>query len=180
MLQTDSLDGTLARMRIRTLLVVLLGLCCMGMGKKTPPLTIRFYTQTQKGDTESFSAPVKLLNGQDTYVDQVAAISERDIAGIYPYPVADGSGACAFQLDDHGTIALDTLSVAKRGTLLIAAIDGRQVADILIDKRVSTGVITIPGGISVDEMKLILKRFPAIGSRKAEKKKKKDIYSIGL
>jgi len=34
--------------------------------------------------------------------------------------------------------------VAKKGTLLIASINGRQVADITIDQRVSDGVVTIP------------------------------------
>jgi hypothetical protein len=161
-------------------LILLLGLCCLGMGRKELPLSIRFYLQTTQGDTDSFAAPVTLLNGQQTYVDQIAAISERDILAIYPFPVADGSGGCAFRLDDHGTMSLDSLSNDKRGTLLIATINGRQVADILIDRRVSDGIVTIPSGITTDEMKLILKRFPVIGGKKAEKKKKKDVYSVGL
>ena len=123
---------------------------------------------------------MKLLNGQDVSIDQVAALAERDILAVYPFPVADGSGGCAFKLNDHGTMALDSLSVEKKGSVLIATIDGRQVVDILIDKRVSDGVVMIPGGITTDEMKKILKKYPVMGGHKAEKKKKKDIYSIGL
>jgi len=165
-------------MRLRFLLILPLGLCCLGMGKKKPDFDIRFYTQTAPGDTDSFSVPVTLLNGQPAYVDQIATISERDIAAIYPFPVADGSGGCAFKLDDHGAMTLDSLSVAKRGTLLIATIDGRQVADILIDRRVTDGVVMIPGGIKTDEMKIILKKFRILGTGKLAKKK--DVYSVGM
>ena len=168
-------------MRQRFLLILLLGLCCLGMGKKKLPLSVRFYTQALKQDSEdtgSFAVPVTLLNGQQTYVDEIAAISEHDIAGIYPFPVADGTGGCAFKLDDHGTIGLDTLSMAKRGTLLIATIDGRQVADIMIDRRVPDGIVTIPSGITTDEMQQMLKKFYVIGGKK--KAKKKDTYSAGF
>ncbi|MGA3170136.1 MAG: hypothetical protein ABSE62_03915 [Chthoniobacteraceae bacterium] len=168
-------------MRLRFLILPLLGLCCLGMGKPQSDFTIRFYTQTMQGDdSNSFAAPVTLLNGRQCYVDQIANISERDIVAIYPFPVADGSGGCALKLDDHGTMSLDSLSVEKKGTLLIATINGRQVADILIDRRVTDGVVTIPNGITVPEMKDILKRYPVLGGKKAEKKAKKDIYSVGM
>jgi hypothetical protein len=167
-------------MRHRLLIILLLGLCCLGMGRKKLPLSIRFYTQTSQADSDSFSTPVTLLNGQKTYVDQIAGISERDILAIYPFPASDGSGGCAFKLDDHGTMALDSLSIEKKGTILVAAINGRQVADILIDKRVTDGLVIISSGISTDEMKIILKKFPVIGGKKAEKKKTKDVYSTGL
>lgn len=165
-------------MRLRLLILLLLPLTCLGMGRKQLPLSIRFYTETSEGDTESFAAPVTLLNGKQSYVDQIAHVSERDIIAIYPGVAADGSGSCLFQLDDHGTMALDSLSVAEKGTYLIAVINGDQVADLYIDQRISDGQIFIPSGISVDQMKLILKRYPVIGGKK--KPKKKDVYSVGL
>jgi hypothetical protein len=168
-------------MRHRLLpIILLLGLCSLGMGKKELPLSIRFYTQTTQGDSDSFSAPVKMLNGKETYVDQVASISERDIAAVQPSVAADGSGACLIQLDDHGTMALDSLSVAKKGSLLLAFINAHQVLDILIDQRVSDGRLWISSGITTAEMKLILKKYPLIGGKKEAKKQKKDIYSTGL
>jgi hypothetical protein len=166
-------------MRHRFLVVLLLGLCCLGMAKKKPTLSIRFYTQTSQNDSDSFAVQVTLLNGQQAYIDQVAVISEHDILGIYPFPVADGSGGCALQLDAHGTMQLDTVSSSKKGTLLVVAIDGQQVADILIDQRVSDGIVTIPSGITTDEMKEMLKQFPVIGG-KHNKKKKNDGYSAGF
>jgi hypothetical protein len=166
-------------MRRRFLIIPpLLGLCCLGMGKPNIAQNIDFYTQTTQGDTSTFNAPVTLLNSKVVYIDQVPNFTEKNIVAIYPFVAADGSGGCAFKLDDHGTMALDSLSVAKRGTLLIATIDGRQIADILIDRRVEDGVVTIPGGITVEEMKVLIKKYPVIGGKR--KPKKKDIYSQGL
>ena len=56
-------------MRYRLLPVLLLALCCLGMGKKKLDLSVRFYTQAAKIDSESFAVPVTLLNGTQTYVD---------------------------------------------------------------------------------------------------------------
>ena len=166
-------------MRHRFLPVLALGLCCLGMmGPKKLPLSVRFYIQTSPNDSDSFSTAVTLLNGQQTTVDDIAAISERDIVSILPFAAADGSGGCGFFLDDHGTIALDSLSSAKRGTLLIATIDGVQLADILIDRRITDGFVQIPAGITTDQMKELLKKFPVSGGRK--KPKKKDVYSAGF
>ena len=170
-------------MRYRFPIILLLGLCCLGMGTKKLPLSIRFYALAAQADTSSFSAPVVLLNGQQAYIDQIAVISERDIVAVYPSEVADGSGSCTLKLNEHGTMSLDSLSVDRRGSILIATINGRQVADIMIDKRVSDGIVTIPGGIQVDEMKTILKRYPLMGGAKAkkiEKKKARDIYGQGF
>ena len=159
-------------MRSRFFLVaVLLGLCCLGMGKKKVPFSIRCYTQADKQDTDSFSIPVTLLNGQQVYLDQVSSVSERDIAAIYPFQAADGTMGCGLKLDAHGTIALDTLSVAKRGTLLVETINGRQIADVLIDARITDGVLTIPSGIQPLEMNELKKKFPVIGGKQRTKSK---------
>jgi hypothetical protein len=168
-------------MRLRFLpILLLLGFCCLGLGRKELPLSIRFYTESNQGDTDSFAVPVMLLSGQKAYVDQIANISERDITSVYPFAVADGSGGCSFKLDSHGSMSLDSLSVEKKGSILIAVVNGRQVADLMIDKRITDGIVTIPAGLTTAEMKLILKKFPIIGGKKAEKKKKKDVYSVGL
>jgi hypothetical protein len=164
-------------MRHRFLLILLLGVCCLGMGPSKLPLSVRFYVQTSPDDSESFAVPVTLLSGQRTAVDDIAVISEHDIVAIFPFTAQDGSGGCAFKLDDHGTISLDSLSSAKRGTLLIATIDGQQLADIEIDQRVSDGIVTIPNGITTTEMKELLKRYPVLGKKKV---KKKDVYSVGM
>lgn len=168
-------------MRLRALLPLLaLSLLCLGFGKKNPPLTIRFYTQTSKQDTDSFSAPITMLNGEQTTVDQVAAIAERDIVAIYPFQAADGSIGCGLKLDPHGTMALDSLSTDKRGTILIATINGRQVADIYVDARVSDGVVTIPAGLQPAEMQQMLKKYPVLGAPAKKGAKGKSKYDEGF
>lgn len=164
-------------MRYRFAIILVLGLCCLGMGRSKLPLTVRFYVQTNQGDTAAFNQPITLLNGEQSYIEAVPRIAEKDIAAVYPFPVADGSGGCGFKLDEHGAVMLDGLSVEKKGTLLIETINDRQVADVLIDQRVTNGVVSIPNGITVDEMKLILKHYPVLGGKK--KPKKKDVLQHG-
>ncbi len=167
-------------MRHRFLPILLLGLCCLGFGRKELPLSIRFYTQALEGDTDSFAVPVTLLNGKQIYLDKIANISEQDIVAFYPFVAPDGSGGAAFQLDEHGAMSLDSLSNEKRGSILIAVINGHQVSDIMIDQRVTDGIVVIPGGITTQDMILIHKRYPIMGGKKDVKKGKKDIYSVGM
>ena len=81
-------------------------------------------------------------------------------------------------------IALDTLTVAKRGTLLVATINERQVADILIDARVTDGIIDDSGRHPAAELEAMKKKFPILGqpSKKELKNKKrgKSNYDDGL
>jgi hypothetical protein len=163
------------------LLPVLLGLLCLGMAKSQPnEIRIRFYTETNPADTTSFAVPVTLLNGRQVYLDEIANISERDIVAVYPFAMPDNTGGCSFYLNESGTMRLDSLSVEKKGTILAAFVNNQQVADIYVDQRVSDGIVTIPNGITTDEMKIILKRFPIAGANGKKSLKKKDVYSTGL
>ena len=67
---------------------------------------------------------------------------------FYPYSTSDGNYGALFQLDEHGTIALDTLSVEKRGGLLFVFVNGRPITELQIDKRVSDGQIYIASGLT--------------------------------
>ncbi len=78
---------------------------------------------------------------------------------------ADGSMRCVFKLDPGGTQKLDSVSVEKRGTSLVAVVNGRQVTDMLIDQRVSDGIIMIPGGLSDPDIRSLVKKFPVMRPR---------------
>lgn len=148
-------------------LLPFLALLLIAAGKKQPPLTVRFYTEANAKDTSTFAVPVQLQYPPRTaYVSKIAAISERDVVAIYPFQAADGSLGCAFKLDEHGTIALDTLSVEHRGTALVAVVNGRQVIDMLIDKHVTDGIVVIPSGLAPQEILSLKKTFKTIGSQK--------------
>lgn len=154
-------------MRLRFLLLIPLAILSIAAAKKRPEVTVRFFTETNPQDTNAFATPVTLrYPPRQVYIDKIAAISERDIVGIYPFPAADGTMGCAFKLDEHGRIGLDTLSVEKRGTSLVAVVNGRQVIDMQIDRRVSDGFVTIPNGLTPLEIAMLQKKYKVIGGGK--------------
>ena len=72
----------------------------------------------------------------------------------------------AAQLDEHGRVVLDTLSVERRGSLLFVFINGRPITELEIDKRVSDGKIYIPSGLTSADIELMKKDWRMIGQRK--------------
>ena len=85
---------------------------------------------------------------------------------FYPYPAANGTYGALFQLDEHGRVALDALSIERRGSLLFVFVNGRPITELEIDKRVSDGKIYIPSGLSSADIELMKKDWRKIGQRK--------------
>lgn len=163
-------------------LIAALSLCFLGMSKKQT-VSIRFHTETSKQDSETFAMPVKLQNlRRDTYLNRIPDLSERQIKGIMPFQSGDGTWGCVFQLDTMGKLRLDTLSSEHRGEALVVFVATKnglhQVTDILIDRPVTDGIITIPSGLTDMEVQIMIKQFKPL-QRTAppapEKKKKTDI-----
>ena len=141
-------------------LLPVLALLLVAAAKKEPEVTVRFYTEGMAGDTNSFVVPLYLQNPvRKIYVSKIPNISERDIEAIYPFQTPDGSLGCVFLLSETGKIALDSLSVEKRGTSLIAVMNNRPVIPLLIDRRISDGILVIPSGLSIPEGLLLKKTF---------------------
>ena len=82
------------------------------------------------------------------------------------YPAANGTYGALLQLDEHGRVVLDTLSVERRGSLLFVFINGRPITELEIDKRVSDGKIYIPSGLTSADIELMKKDWRLIGQRK--------------
>ena len=82
------------------------------------------------------------------------------------YPAPDGTFGALFQLDEHGHVVLDTLSVEHRGGLLFIFINGRMITELQIDKRVSDGKIYIPSGLTAADVELMKKQWRLLGERK--------------
>jgi len=140
-----------------------LALCFIAAGKKEPELTVRFYTESKAEDNGAFAVPVTIGNPhRRAYITKIPDISERDVAAIYLFAAGDGTLGCSFILDEHGKVNLDTLSVEKRGTSLVALVNGRQVIDMLIDQHVTDGIVTIQRGLTPDEARAINKAFKSI------------------
>ena len=148
---------------LRSLAILFLALALAGFAQKRNALTVTFHVETNSRDTASFAIPVELKNlHRQAFIEKMPSITEREILGIYPFMAADGTQGCSFQLDNHGIIWLDTLSVEHRGLALVAMVNGRIVCDLLIDKRVSDGVITIPSGLTPDDMRILQKKIHLI------------------
>ncbi len=112
----------------------------------------RVHAQANPQDTAVFSTSVRAqVSGKNVAIEKIPRISEQDVIAFYPYTAANGTYGALFQLDEHGRIALDTLSIERRGE---------------IDKRVSDGKIYIPSGLSAADIGLMKKDWRLIGQRK--------------
>lgn len=130
-----------------------------GAHRQDPKIFIRFHMQTAELDG-SFSTPVRLNNPRKTiYVEKVPSISERDILSFAPYKSADGSYGAAFQLDRHGQLTLQTLTLQKHGGILLATVNGRPITPLAIDKPVSDGIVYVPFGLTEAEIKALGESF---------------------
>jgi hypothetical protein len=157
---------TLRGMKFRALLP-LAALVFMAAASKQYQVSIRIHAQTTRQDTSTFSIPVTVEHPhREIYVDKIPDISERDIISMYPFPAPDGSFGCVFKLDEHGKIGLETLSTEKRGYSIVAVVDGRPVDQMLVDARVTDGVLTIRRGFTPEELLKMKKVYKVLGETK--------------
>src|SRR6478735_2064954 len=88
----------------RSFLLLLLPWLCLGMASK-PVITVRFYAEANKADTDRFARPLTFKNPpREGYVESVPTIHERHVKAVFPFPADDGTSGCAFLLDNSGRI----------------------------------------------------------------------------
>jgi hypothetical protein len=127
----------------------------------------RVHVEANTNDTAAFATSVRAkFSGQDVAIEKVPRITERDVVAFYPYSAANGTYGALFQLDQHGTIALDTLSIEKRGSLVFVFINGRPVSELQIDRRVSDGRIYVTSGLTKADIDSMKKDWRIIGQKK--------------
>jgi hypothetical protein len=125
---------------------------------------LRVHAEANPQDTSTFAASVRAkLSGKDVAIEKIARISEQDVVAFYPYPAGNGNYGALFQLDEHGRIALDEISIERRGGLLFVFINGRAITELQIDKRVSDGKIYISSGLTAADIQLMKKDWRLIG-----------------
>jgi hypothetical protein len=156
-------------MYLRLLVLPLLLLAFTGM-KKGPDFIVRFFVEANAQDTERFAAPVELkYPPRSAYIDRVPVVSERNIKGIFPFSAPDGSWGCSFQLDPSGRLSLQVASMENRGRSIVVYVGTKkgthQVIDMIIDRPISDGVITIQKGLTIMEIDALQKRYPILGKR---------------
>ncbi len=155
-------------MRVLRLLLPAIALACLGMAERPPTVTVRFHAEANSRDGESFATPIKLGNPpRDAFLEKVAMIHERQIRAIYPFKAPDGSWGCAFKLDHDGRLNLEVVSTQRRGTLLIGFLGTKKgshrMVDMIIDRTVTDGIISVPKGLTDMEIAVLSKQFKVLG-----------------
>src|SRR5881394_2590083 len=129
--------------------------------------TFRLHAQANPRDTEVFATSVRAqVSGKNVAIEKMPWISEGDVVAFATYPAANGTYGALFQLDEHGRVVLDTLSVERRGSLLFVFINGRPITKLEVYRRVSDGKIYIPSGLTSADVELMKKDWRMIGQRK--------------
>jgi len=134
---------------------------------KTKHCTLRVHAQGNENDGGVFATPVTTpISGKNIFIEKIPAISEHDVSAYRPYAVSDGSFGALLQLDDHGRLVLDTLSVERRGGTLLVFVNGRVVTEFLVDRRVSDGQIFIASGLTAADIASMQKTWRQIDAKK--------------
>jgi hypothetical protein len=154
---------------MRTLCVFV---CCLAFAlvdaaAKQRHCTFRVHAQANPRDSDVFSISARATSsGKDVAIQKTPWITEHDVVAFAPYPAKDGTFGALFQLDEHGGVVLDTLSVERRGRFLFVFINGRMITELQIDKRVSDGKIYVPSGLTAADVELMKKQWRLPEERK--------------
>ena len=154
-------------MRIFFVIVFCMAFALINAPAKQRHCTFRVHAQANPHDTDAFSMSAGATSrGRDIAVQKMPWITENDVAAFSPYPAQNGTFGALFQLDEHGRVILDTLSVEHRGDLLFVFINGRMITELQIDKRVSDGKIFVPSGLTAADVDLMKKQWRSLAQRK--------------
>jgi hypothetical protein len=144
----------------RAAVAIFLALTFATCGLAKTHSTFRAHVQANQSDGPAFSTTLRLF-GRDVTIEKVPTLSENDVTALRTYRAADGTSGALFQLNEHGRLALDSLSIERRGSSLFVFINGRPAAELQIDRRVSDGKIYIASGLSANDIELLKKDWPA-------------------
>lgn len=144
-------------MRTAALALILLAVAPICEGK--PHSTFRVHAQANTSNGPAFSTQLQLFGRQVT-IEKVPTLSENDVIGFQSYRAADGTHGGLFLLNEHGRLALDSLSMERRTSSIFVFINGRPMAELQVDRRVSDGKVYIPSGLTSNDIALLKKDWP--------------------
>lgn len=134
---------------------------------KSKSVQFRVHAEANAQDTEVFSTSIKAkVSGKEVAIQKAASITENDVIAFTAYQAADGTFGALLQLDDHGRIMLDSLSVEHNGGYLFIFMNGRAITELRIDKRVSDGKIYLPSGLTAADLQSMKKNWRLIVPKK--------------
>jgi hypothetical protein len=141
--------------------------CASSIFAKSRHCMLRVHAEANSRDTEVFATSVRAqLLGKTVAIEKTARITEQEVRAFYPYPAGNGQYGVLFELDEHGRVALDELSIERRGGFLFVFINGRAITELQIDKRVSDGQLYIPSGLTSADIEVMKKDWRLIGRRR--------------
>lgn len=147
----------------RAVLILLLLVSLPALAGKPRRCQFRIHAEANPADGESFTSAVKAkVAGRDAAIEKMPRITENEVVAFLPYRNPDGNNGALFELDDHGRVGLDVLSVEKRGTYIFVFINGRIITEMKVDKRVQDGKIYVPSGLTDEDIKLMTKTWHLI------------------
>jgi hypothetical protein len=154
-------------MRTLCVFVFCVAFALVNAAAKQRHCTFRVHAQANPRDTDVFSMSARATSsGKEVAIEKTPWITEHDVMAFSPYPAQNGTFGALFQLDHHGGVVLDTLSVERRGRFLFIFINGRMITELQIDKRVSDGKIYVPSGLTAADVELMKKQWRLPGERK--------------
>jgi hypothetical protein len=143
----------------RAALAVFISLVIASLGEAKTHSMVRIHAEANASSGPVFSAQLKFL-GRMVTIEKIPTLAENDVIGIQPVRAADGTYGALFQMDEHGRLALDTISVERRGGFLFVFINNRPITELRIDRRVSDGKIYIASGLTANDIELMKKDWP--------------------
>ena len=154
-------------MKILWVFVLCLVWAPVGSFAKQRHCTFRVHAQANPRDTEVFASPITTpISGKSIFIEKIPTISERDVVAFRAYPGANASFGALLQLDEHGRLALETLSIEHRGSVLAVVVNGRAATELMVDRRVSDGQLYIASGLTAADIDLMRRDWPQIGQKK--------------
>src|SRR6266852_5403825 len=97
--------------------------------------TLRVHTEANANGGPVFTAQI-LVAVKAVTIEKIPVISEQDVVSFQVYPAADGTHGVLLQLNEHGRLALDSLSIERRGSSLFIFVNGRLMTELQIDRWV--------------------------------------------
>ena len=146
---------------------ILLALCatallCTG-GAKKPVVDLRIHGEGIAAEAPSFAFPANLINGRETFLARMPLLTQREVRAVYPFPAADGTQGIYLKLDNHGSGLLQQHTMERSGRLLVVLLNGRQVSNLVVDRPITDGIVSIPRGLGDGDIELLTTVFPVIG-----------------
>jgi len=147
--------------RLAALALLLAAVCGSHAGEKAPRLVLTVHAEADSRDGK-FARPIELHYAQrSAYISVGPDITDRDVIDVIPFAAKDGTQGAYLRLGPSGRLALTAVSQSKLGKAMVIFVNGRQIADLHIDRRIEDGILPIPSGLTALEIAELQKRAEA-------------------